>query len=60
MATKPKQYCGPCDEWVVAKSGECPKCGADTEKPQKLTRMEKLQAAADAGYDTWADYRGEK
>jgi hypothetical protein len=25
-----------------------------------LTRHERLQAAADAGVDTWEDYRGEK
>jgi hypothetical protein len=31
----------------------------DTPK-KKLTRTEKLQAAADAGVDTWEDYRGER
>lgn len=27
---------------------------------RKMTRTERLQAAADAGVDTWEDYRGEK
>lgn len=26
----------------------------------RLTRYERLQAAADAGVDTWEDYRGER
>lgn len=27
---------------------------------RKLTRNERLQMAADAGYDTWDDYNGDK
>ena len=30
----------------------------DDQKP--LSRSEKLQRSADAGFDTWEDYRGEK
>ena len=31
------------------------------ERPKrKLTRNERLQAAADAGFDTWDDYNGER
>lgn len=29
-------------------------------RPRRPTRAERLQAAADAGYDTWAEYRGER
>jgi len=32
----------------------------DDEPRRKLTRNEQLQAAADAGYDTWEEYRGER
>lgn len=43
----------------------CARCGvvypADQEHTcRRLTRTERLQAAADAGFDTWEDYRGEK
>jgi len=53
-----KRYCGMCDEWV--KGRECPKCGADTEAPKKLTREEKLLGLADRGCDTWSEYREER
>ncbi len=53
-----KRYCGMCDEWV--KGRECPKCGADTEALQKLTREEKLQGMADRGIDTWSEAREER
>ena len=41
---------------------ECPICGfiEEDERPRKLTRHERHQAAADAGRDTWEDYRGER
>lgn len=29
------RYCGMCDEWV--KGRECPKCGADTDAPERAT-----------------------
>lgn len=32
----------------------------DTPRLRPRTRYERLQAAADAGFDTWEDYRGEK
>jgi hypothetical protein len=47
----------------------CSRCGADRYeagrddlpcRPKRLTRQERLQAAADAGYDTWEEYRGER
>ncbi len=41
----------------------CRACGMDQSiviKSRKLTRMERLQAAADAGFDTWEDYRGKR
>lgn len=30
-----RRYCGMCDEWV--KGRECPKCGADTDAPERAT-----------------------
>ena len=40
---------------------ECPICGhVEESEPRILTRMERHQAAADAGRDTWEDYRGER
>jgi hypothetical protein len=40
----------------------CPYCytAEEVDPKTKLSRNERLQAAADAGYDTWEDYRGEK
>ena|ERR1700752_5126205 len=44
-------------------------CGSDEESDEeeearedyrRLTRHERLQAAADAGFDTWDDYNGDK
>ena len=57
-----QRYCEMCDRWWTTTKAECPLCGADLQKPvrKRLTRMERLQAAADAGVDTWEDYREEK
>ena len=30
------------------------------KRPAHLTRNERLELAADAGFDTWEDYRGER
>jgi uncharacterized Zn finger protein (UPF0148 family) len=48
----------------------CPNCGwapkqaedepEDDDPPRRMTRQERLQAAADAGIDTWEEYRGER
>lgn len=51
--------------WYPTYGLVCPECMglAEEEEPKKsrkLTRMEKLQAAADAGVDTWEEYRGER
>lgn len=35
-------------------------CAQEDAVKDRLTRNERLQAAADAGFDTWEDYRGEK
>lgn len=41
--------------------GWCPACLEEAERTRKpRTRHERLQMAADAGYDTWSEYRGEK
>lgn len=64
--TAPRRYCEPCDRWCGSREYECKLCGADTvredlgPRPRKLTTHERHQAAADAGFDTWADWRGEK
>lgn len=55
-----RRYCGPCD--ALVDGDPCPECGADTERverPRRLTRQEQLEAMADAGIDTWAEYREE-
>ena len=48
------------------KDGNCTECGTLEGDPhavycgtpvQRLTRYERLQMAADAGYDTWEEYR---
>ena len=50
------RYCGPCDRLVQGL--ECPHCGADTDRTRpRLTRQERFEAMADAGCDTWDDYR---
>ena len=42
----------------------CPICDQPIERVRerlrRLSRMERLQAAADAGVDTWDDYNGVK
>ena len=37
-----------------------PDAGDDDEPPRKLTRQEQLEALADRGIDTWADYHDDK
>jgi len=32
----------------------------ESSRRRKLTRYERLELAADAGHDTWDDYRGER
>lgn len=41
---------------------ECNVCAGEFHAPlpARLTRNERLQLAADAGFDTWEDYRGER
>ena len=43
-------------------NSDCEVLEAEYDHPfdNARTRDDKLQAAADAGYDTWEDYRGEK
>lgn len=55
-----KRYCPLCDGLV--QGDPCPACGADTDtiEPRPLTRAEQLEALADAGIDTWAEYREER
>lgn len=55
-----RYYCPLCDEIVA--DDPCPDCGTDTDRiePRPLTRNEQLEALADAGIDTWEDYRCEK
>lgn len=43
----------------VPSPGLCPEC-TDARPRERLTRMERLQAMADRGCDTWAEYRGER
>ncbi len=41
--------------------GFCDQCLEDLKLiAKKLTRNERLQLAADAGFDTWDDYNGER
>jgi len=57
--------CTLCGEFVCLRCSRvinhvrvCNNCEA--ERSPRLSRHERLQAAADAGFDTWADYKGEK
>ena len=61
-----RRYCAMCDEWFPMRAKECPECGLDLETGEtddpirKLTRHEQLEALADAGCDTWEEFRCER
>lgn len=59
---KPNILLGPHDSLLAVKDAVLEHLDAEDNrpKPRRLTRMERLQAAADAGYDTPDDLYGRK
>lgn len=62
----PDVVCEDCAEPLDA-AGNCANCnepclsdGTPLFPQRRLTRQERLQEMADAGCDTWEDYRGER
>ena len=65
----PEPDCEKCSAWVDADEKEAATLAARWDEEAEaeriarirpMTRQEKLQALADRGTDTWAEYRGER
>jgi len=60
MSKPPLEHCERHDEY----DDSCHDCYelqyGRYHRPRKLTQHERHQLAADAGHDTWEDYRGER